>query len=708
MSRVMPGHAAWPEHSGGAGDTLQDAIDAAAQHAGLKALARIARQQTEPDATAYPSFSSAAPDPTVVGYPVIRPTAEMRPASTATSRTRMINTEALKLSIISSSRGSIAKVSKMGPTIAVSVRLRALQKFTFVPMLRTSDRIIVAFLSLCWLATFVDFWFWWLMPSHEVTALGTALNSVVLAYLTGYPAFYLLAANRLHNINPALSVPFLRVAFIVTRAPSEPWDVARTTLEAMLSQKFPIPYDVWLADEAPTPEILAWSEQNGVSVSTRQGVDAYHRATWPRRTKCKEGNLAYFYDHWGYENYDVVAQLDCDHIPSPGYLADMVRPFADPAIGYVAAPSVCDTNADSSWAARGRLFNEASFHGAYQLGHSAGMSPVCIGSHYAVRTRALRSIGGIGPELAEDFTTSYLLTVAGWQGAFAIQADAHGDGPPTFGSMLVQEYQWSRSITVALLSMVWPNIRRLPLSLQFRFGYHLFFYMLLITSTLGGALLCLTAAVTGKDWVHVNYGAFVFHLWLLSVWLMILTRFLRRRKLLRPADAPSISWENTLYVLTRWPYIVRGVFAGVMLVIRPRPTSLKVTPKGAGGLVGLPVNAMVPFLIIAVAAEAAALTGELTNHAVGYVFLCLVLGFMYTLASVLIPLLHALEASRNARVNFFSALRQTSIWPTLVGLAVMLPLLYAALRYPGYAQHNLPPWHLGTLLSNFDWSSLLR
>ena len=87
-------------------------------------------------------------------------------------------------------------------------------------------------------------------------------------------------------------------------------------------------------------------------VATRNGREEYHRTTWPRRTKCKEGNLAYFYDHWGYRNYDVVAQLDCDHRPSRSYLTEVVRPFSDPAIGYVSAPSVCDTNASTSWSAR--------------------------------------------------------------------------------------------------------------------------------------------------------------------------------------------------------------------------------------------------------------------------------------------------------------------------------------------------------------------
>ncbi|MEV5319977.1 hypothetical protein AB0K92_20360 [Streptomyces sp. NPDC052687] len=95
-------------------------------------------------------------------------------------------------------------------------------------------------------------------------------------------------------------------------------------------------------------------------MSSRRGAAACQPADRRRRTRCKEGNLARFYDHWGYGRSDAVAQLDVDHVPAPCCPAEMVRPFADPAIGCVAAPSVCDGNADGSWAARGRLHREAS------------------------------------------------------------------------------------------------------------------------------------------------------------------------------------------------------------------------------------------------------------------------------------------------------------------------------------------------------------
>jgi cellulose synthase/poly-beta-1,6-N-acetylglucosamine synthase-like glycosyltransferase len=102
--------------------------------------------------------------------------------------------------------------------------------------------------------------------------------------------------------------------------------------------------DVWLADEDPDHETQAWCAANGVRISCRKGVEAYHRAEWPRRTRCKEGNLAFFYDHWGYEQYDVVAQFDADHVPHHDYLSTVTPAFLDDSVGYVALPSICGSN----------------------------------------------------------------------------------------------------------------------------------------------------------------------------------------------------------------------------------------------------------------------------------------------------------------------------------------------------------------------------
>jgi cellulose synthase/poly-beta-1,6-N-acetylglucosamine synthase-like glycosyltransferase len=674
------------------------------QLAGMAALISLA-QRIERDGKAAPK---AVPDPapghdTLVGLPSVL---EQRPGEPPLGagqvpRTAPANADTVESQIKRLSVGKVAEVTNYGPVLAAKAQRRKLDRATFAPALRPRDRGMVAVLSVLWGVSLVGFWRWWLQPAHQTSVYGTALTAVALGYLTCFAVFFVVPVNRLRVVNRKLRVPALKVAFIVTRAPSEPWPVAKATLGAMLQQHFPQPYDVWLADESPTEEILKWCADNGVTVSTRDGVAEYHRRGWPRRTRCKEGNLAFFYDHWGYRGYDVVAQLDCDHVPKPTYLAEMIRPFSDPAIGYVAAPSMCDANAAQSWSARGRLHAESAFHGAFQLGHSAGWSPLCIGSHYALRTSALRDIGGLGPELAEDFSTTFLLNAAGWQGAFAVDAEAHGDGPGTFAAMLVQEFQWSKSLTTLLFTLVPRNLTRLSWPRRFRFIYPLSYYFLLTASTGIGVLLAPFAAVTGRPWLNVNYFSFLLHWWPLSIMLTLLTALLRRKRLLRPVNAPLISWENWLYILVRWPYIARGVCSALMQLIRPRAVTFKVTPKGGEELESLPTRLMVPYLVIGLLCSVSAIVGERTGNAAGYVFLCILGALTYGAVSVLIPVLHAREMARRVATTAAAAVRRTSLVPLILGILCLVPALYAATHYPAYAEQvfdwtisiKLQGWH---------------
>ncbi len=588
--------------------------------------------------------------------------------------------------LISLADGSIKTIEDIGPVLAPRpTPRRRLSARTLTMALSRRDRLTVALLTVAWVASVVAFWLWWLEPGHRVGTIGLVVNSVVLAYVSLFPVIFIIGANWLWRLSPAVRVPDLRVAFVVTRAPSEPWELAKSTLRAMLTQRFPLEYDVWLCDERPDEAVLAWCERNGVKVSTRDGVASYHRATWPRRTRCKEGNLSYFYDHWGYRDYDVVAQLDCDHRPSPTYLAEMVRPFADPSVGYVAAPSVCDANAGGSWSARGRLHREATFHGPAQLGHGKGLAPVCIGSHYAVRTSALREIGGIGPELAEDFSTTFLLNAAGWQGIFAIDAEAHGDGPDTFAAMIVQEFQWSRSLTVILVGLMPKNVARLPWLLRARFLYALSYYSLLAWTTVVGLALAPIAVLSGASWIRVNYLAFLAHWWAISLSMVAIIILLRRRGLLRPATAPVLSWENWLYGLTRWPYIAMGVAAALWQRIRPRPITFKVTPKGEAGLEILPARTVAPYLVISLASATAAIAGEQFTTAVGYVFLCLVAATVYAIVLVAVPVLHAREAAARTGTRLATALRRTASRPVLMAAIAAALAAIAIAAYPAYA-----------------------
>ena len=146
-----------------------------------------------------------------------------------------------------------------------------------------------------------------------------------------------------------------------------------------------------------------------------------------------------------------------------------------------------------------------------QAGHSGGYAPSCIGSHYAVRTAALREVGGIGPELAEDFTTTLLMSSHGWHGVFAIDAEAHGNGPECLADCLTQEFQWSRSMMNVLLGINGGYWAGLSVRAKLRLGFCQIWYPLFGVLMLLSVVLPLAAILTRTPLMQVRLGDFYCH-----------------------------------------------------------------------------------------------------------------------------------------------------------------------------------------------------
>jgi hypothetical protein len=428
---------------------------------------------------------------------------------------------------------------------------------------------------------------------------------------------------------------------VVTKAPSEPFAIVAVTLKAMLAQEFP--HDTWLADEDPSPETLNWCRQHDVFVSTRKNAPDYHRASWPRRTRCKEGNLAFFYDHFGYDRYDFVVQLDADHVPAPGYLVEMLRPFADPRVGYVSAPSICDQNASQSWSARGRLYAEASMHGALQAAHNNGLAPLCIGSHYAVRTVALREIGGLGPELAEDHSTTLIMNAHGWRGVHALEAIAHGDGPRTFADLVTQEFQWSRSLVMLLLQYSPIYVPRLPLRLKFQFLFSQMWYPLFSVFMALMFAMPIVALVRKENFVAVTYPDFLAHFAPLSLTLMLMAYRWRSTGTFRPFDAKILSWEAMFFLFARWPWALAGTVAAMRDRITGSRVEFRITPKGASDVDPLPLRVLAPYGLLSVASVLPVLFAHDVGETRGFYIFATINAALYTLLLLTIIIQHARE-----------------------------------------------------------------
>ncbi|MHC2072566.1 glycosyltransferase family 2 protein [Agrobacterium tumefaciens] len=493
-----------------------------------------------------------------------------------------------------------------------------------------------------WLVTLAYFWIWWLDRDRVIDWPYFTIVTVTLAWITLLPSYFIFIFLNARVVDRRSPLPQGRVAMVVTKAPSEPFTVVQKTLQAMLEQKG-LEFDVWLADEDPDAQTLKWCGAHGVFVSTRKGVVDYHRKTWPRRTRCKEGNLAYFYDHYGYERYDFVAQFDADHVPEPDYLSEIIRPFADPAVGYVSAPSICDANAKESWAARGRLYAEASLHGALQLGYNNSWAPLCIGSHYAVRTKALREVGGLGPELAEDHSTTLLMNAGGWRGVHAVNAIAHGDGPVTFTDLVVQEFQWSRSLMTILLQYSRHYVPKLPLRLKFQFLFSQLWYPLFSGFMALMFVLPAFALLSGQVLVNASYPVFLAHFLPISLIMIVFAFFWRATGAFRPHDAKLFGWEAIVFLFLRWPWSLMGMLAAIRDTIRGDFVDFRITPKGTQAKPPLPLRVIAPYMVLAALSLLAMVLAPRENAAEGFFVFAAINVAIYAGLSVFLLVRHTME-----------------------------------------------------------------
>jgi cellulose synthase/poly-beta-1,6-N-acetylglucosamine synthase-like glycosyltransferase len=548
-------------------------------------------------------------------------------------------------------RAALAPSRRTSGTTANTVASRGRERNSFLVSLMTRPQK-AAYVSayLLWLASLVYFWSWWLDPAHNVGTVRFLTVSALVALTMAMPLYTLTIFLRSRVPAPGISLSATRrVAMVVTKAPSEPFSIIAETLTAMCAQD--LRHDTWLADEDPSEETLAWCRAHSVFVSTRKGRDDYHRPQWPRRTRCKEGNLAFFYDNYGYDRYDFVAQLDADHVPSPSYLRHMLAPFCDPRVGYVSAPSICDRNAANSWSARSRLYAEGILHGALQAGYNGGWAPICFGSHYAVRTAALKDIGGLGPELAEDHSTTLMMNARGWRGAHAIDAIANGDGPQTFADLATQEFQWSRSIMTLLIKYTPDYIGKLPLKLRFQFLFCQLWYGLFCTTMALSFSIPIVALLFDMNFVGTDFPQFFKHLLPSTIILTSINTLFRANGWWRPTYAKVFSWEGVLFPFARWPWALAGILAAFRDWATGTFVDFRVTPKGAAPTDVLPFRIIVPYAALSIASALPAILVDNVTAGRGFYFFAIFNAIVYALILVVIILRHAYENSLSPNVG---------------------------------------------------------
>ncbi|MCW2755337.1 MAG: hypothetical protein JWQ32_2748 [Marmoricola sp.] len=196
-------------------------------------------------------------------------------------------------------------------------------------------------------------------------------------------------------------------------------------------------HETWVLDDGDRPWVAEICRTYGARYVCR-----------PVHDHAKAGNLnhalALIADEAaaGAEDIDLLAVLDCDHVPLEGFLTSTLGWFADPRIGLVQGPqSFYNAGAfddDGINGEQGLFFNVRM---AARNHPEAG--PFWCGSTAVVRTAALREIGGVATDtVVADMHTTLALIRAGWRTAYHHQTLAVGLAPSTAEQYLLQRRRW--------------------------------------------------------------------------------------------------------------------------------------------------------------------------------------------------------------------------------------------------------------------------
>jgi cellulose synthase (UDP-forming) len=226
----------------------------------------------------------------------------------------------------------------------------------------------------------------------------------------------------------------MRVAVLIPTY-NEPVEVIAPTVAAACALE--PSHETWVLDDGDRPWVAEMCEAFGARYVSR-----------PVHDHAKAGNLNHALDllaaddeaHTG--GADIIAVLDCDHVPLPNFLTATLGWFAVDDIALVQGPQAFYNagayDDDGNSGEQGLFFNVLM-----PARQHAGVGPFWCGSTALLRVEALREIGGVATEtITEDMHTTIKLIRAGWKTAYHHQTLAVGLAPATPEQYLLQRRRW--------------------------------------------------------------------------------------------------------------------------------------------------------------------------------------------------------------------------------------------------------------------------
>ncbi|PSK62815.1 Cellulose synthase catalytic subunit [Micromonospora sp. MH33] len=373
----------------------------------------------------------------------------------------------------------------------------------------------------------------------------------------------------------------LRVALLTTIVPSkEPLDVAERTLRRLRQIVYCGQVDVWILDEGNDPAVREMAARLGVHHFSRKGRPEYNQPGGEFRARTKSGN----HNAWRAEHedrYDVVANVDPDHVPLPNFLERTLGYFRDPDVAFVVTPQVYG-NMHQNFVAHGASVQQYLYNGLIARGGNGLDAPLLTGTGHLYRPSAWRTIGGYQDSIIEDHLTSIRIHAAvnpdtgnQWKGVYTPDVVAIGEGPTSWADYFNQQKRWAAGICEILVRPELRAPRELRSRRRWQYRLLQFYYPSVAVSLLLGNLATAMYLLTGVSTAQLDvtvwsvlWGSTLGTWFLLWLWL--------RRFNIAPHEREEIGLVGMALALFAGPIYVA---AGVGALLR-RKLGFVVTAKG--------------------------------------------------------------------------------------------------------------------------------
>ena len=250
----------------------------------------------------------------------------------------------------------------------------------------------------------------------------------------------------------------------------EPVEIVKATLVAATALQYDGPFQVYLLDDGGTWQKCHDPDPAKAKAARkrRQALEDLCRRTGARyltrrdNTHAKAGNLNAALRR---TEGELIAVLDCDHIPTRDFLQATVGHFtADPRLFLVQTPHffVTPDPVEKNLGLFNRMPSENDmFYEAIQPGLDFWESSFFCGSAAVLRREAIKEIGGFsGRTITEDAETAISLHARGWRSRYLLRPMISGLQPETFASFVRQRIRWAQGMTqIFLLTRPWRHLR---------------------------------------------------------------------------------------------------------------------------------------------------------------------------------------------------------------------------------------------------------